>query len=603
MGGPWQGSRPGARKSPRREQPAALRASGATEAHRANALDPATTREFQRRRALTRDGIVLAHPARVERRRAELEVEALYEITRVLGYSTDLNKALTSVLSVLRLVLGMENGTVSLFDPVTGEVFVEAAPEMSDAERILGRLRPGEGIIGRVFQSGMPVVVPDLGAEPAFLNRTGAWRDLEEDPRAFLGMPVRDARVTLGVITVDRRLREGPHSFDRDLKVLSVVGGMIGARVRLSHLQDPHHRPGAPEDEAEPPAPDAPRPHGIVTASARMLDLLGTVTRVAQSRATVLLRGESGTGKELFARAVHDASPRAGRPFVALNCAAFPESLAESELFGHEKGAFTGAAQAQPGRFELADGGTLFLDEVGELPLAAQSKLLRVLQERQFERLGGRRPVTVDVRLVAATNRDLEDAIRRGTFRLDLYHRLSVVNVLLPPLRERPEDVVPLARHFLRQVNEENGRQVRLAPAALDALRRCRFSGNVRQLRNCIERLVVSAAEDVVGPEDLGCAECLHERAELSPTPPPVPAAEPARVERDPGAEAGSVDAAPAPGGEGAPEPPRSDERTRVAAALQRSGFVQAKAARLLGMTVRQLGYRIRKYGIAVERF
>ncbi|WP_248354938.1 nif-specific transcriptional activator NifA [Anaeromyxobacter oryzae] len=546
----------------------------------------------------------------MEPRRADLETEALHEITRVLAYSADLNKALTSVLHVLRLVLGMENGTVSLFDPVTGEVFIEAAPEMADAERILGRLRPGEGIVGRIFQAGMPMVVPDVGAEPLFLNRTGSWRNLEEEPRAFLGVPVRDARATLGVLTVDRRHREGPISFDRDLRLLAIVAGMIGSRVRLQQLQDPMHRAGA-EERTAPPTASEPQP-GIVTASARMLGILETLARVAQSRATVLLRGESGTGKELFARAVHDASPRAARPFVAVNCAAIPEQLAESELFGHEKGAFTGATAAQKGRFELADGGTLFLDEIGELPLAAQAKLLRVLQERQFERLGGRRPVTVDVRLVAATNRDLEDAVRQGAFRLDLYHRISVVTVMLPALRERPEDVVPLVDHFLRQLNEENGRHVRLASDAVEEMRRCRWSGNVRQLRNCVERIVVSTAREVVGVEDLACAGCLLEtldapREVARPAPPtlaPV-ASSPAPA---PSSEAPPASPPPPGSGEdpdasGDDGPAPAGERERIAEALARTGFVQAKAARLLGMTVRQLGWRIRKYGITMQRY
>ncbi|HET9552343.1 MAG TPA: nif-specific transcriptional activator NifA [Anaeromyxobacteraceae bacterium] len=528
-------------------------------------------------------------------RRADLELEALYEVSRVLASSSDINKAFTTVLSVLRLTLGMENGTVSLLDPVTGEVFVEAAPEMSDDERILGRMRPGEGIIGRIFQTGMAMVVPDIGQEPLFLNRTGSWRRLEAEPRAFLGVPIRDGRVTLGVLTVDRRHGEEPIAFDRDVRFLAMVATMVGARVRLSHLQDPLQRP-ARDDE---PPPEPSRIAGIVTASARMRDILELVARVAQSRATVLLRGESGTGKEVFARAIHDQSPRAERPFVALNCAAIPESLVESELFGHEKGAFTGAGAAVKGRFEQADGGTLFLDEVGELPPAIQVKLLRVLQERQFERLGGRRPVTVDVRLVAATNRDLEAAVREGSFRLDLYHRLNVVTVALPPLRDRPEDVEPLARHFLRVLNEENGRRVALAPDAVEALRECRWSGNVRQLRNCIERVVVSSGKELVTRDDLPCHEghgqpgCHIESVRLlaAPTIPsePEPVALAVPVTRD-----------PVPVGSPA-DPP--DERERIAQALARSGYVQAKAARLLGMTVRQLGYRVRKYAIPLERF
>ncbi len=514
------------------------------------------------------------------RERSDLETEALYEIGKVLSLATDISKAFNSALQLLRLYLGMENGTISLFDPVTGEVFIEAAPEMNDAERILGRLRPGEGVVGRIFQTGMPAVVPDMAEEPLFLNRTGSWRNLETDRRAFIGVPIREARATLGVLTVDRPLRQGLTTFDRDVRMLTVVAGMLGARVRLSQLENP--RRGERADDPPPILPEPERFPGVVGTSLRMREVLGLVSRVAASRATVFLRGESGTGKELVARAIHDLSPRASRPFVAVNCAAIPEALLESELFGHERGAFTGAVQARMGRFELADGGTLFLDEVGEIPLPSQVKLLRALQERQFERVGGRRTVTVDVRIVAATNRNLEEAIKKGEFRLDLYHRLSVVTVRLPPLRERPEDIPALAEHFVRIINEENGTRVELAPDAVDALLVCRWSGNVRQLRNCLERAMVSSGREHLSASDLclgsqgGCMlEGLNDLEERLATLPPAPA-EPLSA---------------------------PDERERVRLALERCGFVQAKAARLLGMTVRQLAYRIRKHGIALERF
>jgi Nif-specific regulatory protein len=321
--------------------------------------------------------------------------------------------------------------------------------------------------------------------------------------------------------------------------------------------------------------------------------VLDVIAQVAPSRATVLLRGESGTGKEVVARALHDASQRAGRPFVAVNCAALPEALLESALFGHEKGAFTGAHEKQPGRFEAADGGTLFLDEIGELPLPAQVKLLRAIQERQFERVGGRRTITVDVRLVAATNRDLEAAVRDGQFRLDLYHRLQVVEVVLPPLRSRPEDVPLLAGHFLAQLAEEHGRSVSLTADAMEALARAPWPGNVRQLRNVLERLVVSHPSGQVTAADL--APLLPSEPELGA---PLDSAAALGVAAPP---AVSDLVPPQPGG--LHLPPAPDERTRVIEALQRAGHVQARAARLLGMTVRQLRYRIAKHGIVVERF
>jgi len=291
-------------------------------------------------------------------------------------------------------------------------------------------------------------------------------------------------------------------------------------------------------------------------------------------------------------------SPRAERPFVAVNCPAIPETLLESELFGHEKGSFTGAANARAGWFERADGGTLFLDEVGDLSLPAQAKLLRAVQERQFERVGGNKTVTVDVRLVAATNRDLEEMVRAGTFRLDLYHRLSVVTVLLPPLRERPEDVQPLAEHFLQTLNGEHDRKARLTAEALAMLTQCRWTGNARQLRNCIERAMVATDRENLLPQDFPCMRnnvhcaCMLEDISQSVVPSAtstvaVPAeqtsAMPAFVTRNQDRE--------------------EEEQEQIVGALERCGYVQAKAARLLGMTVRQLGYRIRKYNIPLERY
>ncbi len=507
-------------------------------------------------------GIALALPPAVDPL-ASREVQALHEIAGAVLRGGDINKAFTSALLVLREFLDMENGTVSLFDPVTGDVFVEAAPEMSDEQRIQGRLRPGEGIVGRVYAYGRPIVVPDLGAEPAVRDRTRSRGDLVQDPRALLAVPVRYGRETLGVLTVDRRRRARPPSFDRDLRLLDIVAGMLGARVRLASHEAPRARV-AVEDGAARPAGLADRV-GIVVAGECTRQVLDQVERVAQSRATVLLRGESGTGKEVIARAVHEASPRAERPFVAVNCAALPETLLESELFGHERGAFTGATSQQRGRFELADGGTLFLDEIGELSPAAQVKLLRVLQEHQFERVGGRQTVTVDVRIVAATHRDLEQAVRIGAFRLDLYHRLSVVTLAIPALRDRADEIPGLAEHFLRALRAEHGRDVTLSEGALEALVHHPWPGNVRQLRNALERAVITAPGPAIFAADLG-------------------------LEGD----GKPFAAAPVPGEPG--------ERERVRVALERCGFVQAKAARMLGLSARQLAYRVRKYGIALER-
>ncbi|MGC3998150.1 MAG: sigma 54-interacting transcriptional regulator [Anaeromyxobacter sp.] len=433
--------------------------------------------------------------------------------------------------------------------------------------------------MGRVFQAGLPMVLPDLATEPVFRNRTGTWRHLDTDPRALYAVPIREGRATLGVLTADRRWGAGTFSFDADLRLLTIVAGMLAVRIRLHQAEGPAHRRASVQTvlTAEPA-----RFEGAVGVSPPWRAVLDVVSQVAPSRATVLLRGESGTGKEVIARALHDASTRAERPFVAVSCAALPETLLESALFGHERGAFTGAHQAQAGRFEAADGGTLFLDEIGELPLSAQVKLLRAIQERQFERVGGHRTVTVDVRLVAATNRDLEAAVRAGQFRLDLYHRLQVVELVLPPLRQRPEDVPLLVSHFLSALADEHGRALVFEPGAIEALARAPWPGNVRQLRNVLERLVVSHP---------GARVTCHDLAQLLEAQGPEPVG------------CGPVlGTALAPASDG-PAGVADDERTRVVQALVRAGWVQARAARLLGMTVRQLRYRIAKFAIPLERF
>ena len=347
--------------------------------------------------------------------------------------------------------------------------------------------------------------------------------------------------------------------------------------------------------------------------------MVDKVRLVARSNTTVLLRGESGTGKELFARALHDLSPRKGNAFVKINCAALPESILESELFGHEKGAFTGAQGLRKGRFELANGGTLFLDEIGEISPSFQAKLLRVLQEGEFERVGGSTTLKVDVRIVAATNRNLEEAVANGEFRADLYYRISVIPIFLPPLRDRPADIPVLAEEFLRRFNEEHGSELAMGDDGMAVLSACLFPGNVRELENCVRRTATLAAGQCIHAGDFACQkhECLsatlwdHMSPSASgtsstfipwpnvrggtlpggfPSLPPVrtPSALPA--EEEVGLLGGVVDA-------------DEEERRRLIDALESAGWVQAKAARLLGLTPRQIGYALRKYDISIKKF
>ncbi|HZS12049.1 MAG TPA: sigma 54-interacting transcriptional regulator [Nitrospirales bacterium] len=355
---------------------------------------------------------------------------------------------------------------------------------------------------------------------------------------------------------------------------LDAVRRYVEERLRVLHGREEH---GFRRGE-EPPGL-----HGsLVGESAAMLNVYAAVRRVSDSQATVLLRGESGTGKELVAKAIHQLGPRARAPFVRLHCAAVTESLLESELFGHERGAFTGAVETRKGRFEMADGGSLFLDEIGDIPLGTQVKLLRVLQEKCFERVGGSRAVTVDVRVISATHRDLEAMVRDGSFREDLYYRLNVVPITLPPLRERTGDIQMLIEHFLARFNRDNRRRVRLSADVLALMARYHWPGNVRELQNCVERLVVMTESD-------------REALTLETIPASLRG-----YFGDMQHVTGGHRAQPSRAA--APLPLRADlearEREGLVEALRRHGWVQARAARTLGLSPRQVAYKIRKYGI-----
>ena len=361
------------------------------------------------------------------------------------------------------------------------------------------------------------------------------------------------------------------------LACLNVAGTVLGCHLQTASLQERLKAHDTASDAAALSA--SYNPDQIVGHSPRMKAILHEIQQAATSRSTILLRGESGTGKELVARALHKLSARRQQPFVKLNCAALPETLLESELFGHEKGAFTGAVKTRRGRFELADSGTLFLDEIGDMSLAMQVKLLRVLQERNFERVGGHRPISVDVRIIAATNADLEEAVRDRRFREDLYYRLHVVPIVLPSLRERREDIPSLVGHFLARFNAENRRSLKISSPAMDLIVEYDWPGNVRELENCVERMVVMTRRDIVAPEDVPLSMSLN----------PAPLAAVAAPSPPPPAETRSSTL---------PRAVAEIERERLVEALRTSGGVQTRAAMLLGITPRQLGYKLKKYHI-----
>src|SRR3989338_1311567 len=494
--------------------------------------------------------------------RKNRELTAILEVSRVLTTSFDLEKNISSVMSALGSLLEMQRGCVFLLDPLSGELRIVAAHGLTKENIEKGKYRIGEGIVGRVLEKKIPMVISNIGKEPLFLNKTGSRP--EKDGISFLCVPIEFKNEALGVLSVDRSYSKKLGGVDDDLRVLKIVASLIAQFIKLwgSYEKIEKEKEGLKRE-----LKGKYKIENIIGQSDKMQEVFEEVHRVAPSKTTVLLRGESGTGKELIAKAIHYMSPRNKGPFIKFNCASIPEGLLESELFGHEKGAFTGAISSRKGRFELADGGTIFLDEIGDLPAALQPKILRVLQEKEFERVGSEKTIKVDVRVIAATSRNLEKLVSQDKFREDLYYRLNVIPILLPPLKERGEDIPILIEYFLKKFNKENNRAVVLDNNALQVLLNYDWPGNVRELENTIERLVVMSRSDKITPSDL-----------------PIPLGI-KRIKSQ--AESASL---------------TSDiediEKINILNALEKTGWVQAKAARLLGITPRQIGYKIKKYSI-----
>jgi Nif-specific regulatory protein len=406
-----------------------------------------------------------------------------------------------------------------------------------------------------------------------FLNRAGQRKNLHKQERSFVCVPIVMHRQPIGALGVDMRFQEG-RDYDRELKFLQVVASMIAQAINVSRLAAAERQRLLDENQhLREELRERYDFSNIIGNSRRMRQVYEQITQVAPTNTTALIRGESGTGKELIAHAIHYNSPRAKQAFVKVSCAALPETLIEAELFGHEKGAFTGAQARRKGRFELADGGTLFLDEIGDLSLATQVKLLRVLQEREFERVGGTTTLKVNVRLLAATNRSLEDAITAGTFREDLYYRLNVFAIFVPPLRERKDDLLLLAEHFLEKYAREHGKPIkRIATSAIDMFTSYHWPGNVRELENTIERAVLVCEGNVIHgyhlPPTLQTAEGSGTVMRVSLT-----------------------------------EAIETFERDLIQDAMKTTRGNRAKASKLLHTTERIIGYKVRKYTIDCKRF
>ncbi len=562
---------------------------------------------------------------------SEIALTGIYEISKILATPNRLEATLVAVINVLSSFLQMQHGVISLLaDDGVPDITVGVGWTEGADERFRASLP--DTAVRQIIATAVPLVVENVARHPLFVGEAARLGARDGSTVSFIGVPIRMGAKVVGTLTIDR-IWDGRAVFrlDSDVRFLTMVANLIGQTVQLyravsrdrDRLLEESSRLQKELSELKPTREGRKvNIKGIVGDSPAIRALLDKISVVAKSHSPVLLRGESGTGKELIAKAIHELSPRVKGPFIKINCAALPESVLESELFGHEKGAFTGAINARKGRFELADKGTLFLDEIGEISPAFQAKLLRVLQEQEFERVGGNHTIKVDVRIVAATNRNLEEAVSRNEFRADLYYRISVVPILIPPLRERRSDIPKLACEFLRRFNSENERTLAFDSDAMRVLLACGFPGNVRELENCVKRTATLAHGPSIVAGDFACSqnECLSallwnahsdqgasSRKPMIPLPvvPPVArtnnvAPTPASVARAPepavDADVVVIDAPDAMGGDSAPD------RDRIIRAMEKAGWVQAKAARILGLTPRQIGYALKKHGIEVKK-
>ncbi len=501
------------------------------------------------------------------------EVTLLYEISKALNRHLDLRKSLYKVLDILSNTMGMVRGTVTILHPLRNEIFIEVAHGIPQTAIDSVKYKLGEGVTGRVIETGKGVAIPKISEEPLFLDRTDQRKIKQNEELSFLCVPIKKDNNVIGALSVDRPY-ETAYPLQEGKKILSVVATMVARHViNLETIRLEKERLREENRRLKSELENRYRITNIIGNSNKMREVFQMISQVSRSNATVLIRGESGTGKELVANSIHYNSHRAQSPFVKVNCAALPATLIESELFGHEKGSFTGAVKQKMGKFELANKGTLFLDEIGSISLDVQANLLRVLQEKEFERVGGHKTIKTDVRIVAATNKNLEDAVEEGTFRGDLYYRLNVFPIYLPPLRERKTDVLLLADHFLEKYAKENNKEIkRFSTPAIDMLLAYHWPGNVRELENCIERSVLLCEEGVIHSYHLPPTLQTGKESDTLPSL--------------------SLEDAVA-----------SLEREMIIDALKNTRGNITQAAKSLKTTVRKFAYKAKKYGVEYQQY
>jgi len=497
-------------------------------------------------------------------------LSALYRIARLLSSGGTMEWIMENVLDILETNAGMKRGMISIVNRDKSEASVDVAKGISESSKQRGKYRLGEGITGKVIATGRPIAIPKLQNEPTFLDKTGARKNLRDSDLAFLCVPVKIGNTVVGALSVDKVAVDNSVTLEGELQFLEAVADLIAQVVGERRKQQKVI--AALEQEnltLRKNLEEKGKPDEMVGNSSSMREVYRQIGQVAASSTTVLIRGETGTGKELVAAAIHAKSPFVKGSFVAVNCAALPETLLESELFGHEKGSFTGALSQRIGRFESANNGTLFLDEVGEMSMSSQGRLLRAIQEKEIQRVGGSKAVRVNVRLICATNRDLETDVAEGRFREDLYYRINVFTINLPPLRERGADVLLLADYFVRKYAIVNNKKLeRISTPAIDMLSAYHWPGNVRELENVVERAVLVASSNVINGHDL------------------PPTLQMKDLDKS-GTRTNTFDSMV-----------ESYEKEIIVDALKDARGNQSEAARILGTTKRIMQYKITKYEI-----
>lgn len=518
------------------------------------------------------------------------------QVMSLVGKSLSPEVVLREMLHLLSELLGLNRGRVVLRDEGSETARIHYAYGMTRQEMARGVYQPGDGVTGRVLATGQLTIVQDIDQEPRFLLRTVRREDLPSGPVSFIAMPIKIDRQTVGVMAC-HRIRSRMRTLSDDLTVLRILSTLAGQLLQLQQSLLAKTKVLEQRNEILTKALQAEATrYGIVGTAPSLLKAISELERVSDATASVLLMGESGTGKELFARALHLASPRRDKPFIKINCAAIPDTLFESELFGHERGAFTGAATARAGWFEQANAGSIFLDEIGEMPLAMQTKLLRTLQEGTITRLGGKKEIAIDVRLVAATNRDLAHEVEVGAFRQDLYYRLNVIPIHLPSLAERREDIPALVLHFLNHINQAHQRNVNLSQDALDLLQQQEWPGNIRELSNLIERAILLAERPILDARDI--ARFLPDKRKSSGMAQPLPPQHQETAMRPMDSASWGQDVASTAVAVRPYAPVASHSAAQLTAALTQSAGNKSRAAQLLGLTPRQFSYRWEKLGL-----